>query len=130
MTYAINFNEIDLKNIEHDYVRVRLNPNNIKWIQEISKELCRHICIPPLALRGIVCHSLGEWQEKHNKKISEISNDSFGEKIIATKEIFATCKETSIGVLKTPKDQSELLLDVAFERGFKNFVENLKKFFN
>ena len=130
MTYAINFNEVDLKNIEYDYVRVRLNPNNIKWIQEISKELCKHISIPPLALKGIICHSLGEWQEKHNKKISEISNNSLGDKIIATKEIFASCKKTSIDVLKAPKDQSELLLDVAFELGFKNFVENLKRFFN
>jgi len=32
-------------------------------------------------------------------------------------------------VLKTPKDQSELLLDIAFERGFKTFIENLKRFF-
>ena len=129
MTYAINFNQNDLKNIEHDYIKVKLNPDNIKWIQGISKELCNLISIPPLALKGIICHSLGEWQEKHNKKISEISNNPLGDKIIAAKEIFLSCKKTSKEVLQAPKDQSELLLDIAFERGFKTFIENLKRFF-
>lgn len=129
MTYAINFNEADLKNIEYDYIKVKLNPNNIKWIQGISKELCKHITIPPLALKGIICHSLGEWQEKHERQISEISSTDLEEKIITTKEIFTCCKKTSIEVLKFPKDQSELLLDIAFERGFKNFIENLTRFF-
>ncbi|MBY9003278.1 MAG: hypothetical protein KGD73_04850 [Candidatus Lokiarchaeota archaeon] len=130
MTYAINFNETVLKNIEFDYIKVKLNPDNIKWIQGISKELCKHIAIPPLALKGIICHSLGEWQEKHKKLISDISNNSVGDIIIATKEIFASCKKTSIEVLKSPKDQSELLLDIAFERGFKNFIENFRRFFH
>ncbi len=130
MTYAINFNKTDLKNIEYDYIKVKLNPDNIKWIQGISKEISNYISIPPLALKGIICHSLGKWQEKNNKTISEIANTSLNEKIIATKEIFASCNKTSKKVLKTPKDESELLLDIAFERGFKNFVENLKRFLN
>ena len=129
MTYAINFNETDLKNIEFDYIKVKLNPENIKWIQGISKELCKQISIPTLALKGIICHSLGEWQEEHNKNISEISSDPIEDKIIATKEIFSSCKKTSKEVLNAPTDQSELLLDIAFERGFKNFIENLKRFF-
>ena len=45
MTYAINFNETDLKNIEFDYIKVKLNPENIKWIQGISKEVCKQISI-------------------------------------------------------------------------------------
>jgi len=130
MTYAINFNKTDLKNIEYDYIKVKLNPDNIKWIQGISKEISNYISIPPLALKGIICHSLGKWQEKNNKTISEIANTSLNEKIIATKEIFASCNKTSKKVLKAPKDESELLLDIAFERGFKNFVENLKRFLN
>lgn len=129
MTYAINFNETDLKNIEHDYVKVKLNPDNIKWIQGISKELGTLISIPPLALKGIICHSLGVWQEKHNKKLSELSNNPIGDKIIAAKEIFLSCKKTSKEVLQAPKNQSELLLDIAFERGFKTFIENLKRFY-
>lgn len=128
MTYAINFNETYLKNIEYDYVKVKLNPDNIKWIQGISKEISTHISIPPLALKGIICHSLGEWQEKHNKKLSELSNNPIGDKIIAAQEIFLSCKKTSKEVLQAPKDQSELLLDIAFERCFKTFIENLKRF--
>jgi len=128
MTYAINFNEAVLKNIEYDYVKVKLNPDKIKWIQGISKEISKHISIPSLALKGIICHSLGEWQEKNNKKISEISNTPFEDIMIAAKYIFLSCKKTSKEVLQAPKDQSELLLDIAFERGFKTFIENLKRF--
>ncbi|MHA1670640.1 MAG: hypothetical protein ACTSV5_08675 [Promethearchaeota archaeon] len=127
MTYAINFNKTDLKNIGYDYINVKLNPDNNKWIQEIFKELNNLISIPPLALKGLICHSLGEWQEKHNKRISDISNNSLGDKIIAAKEIFVSCKKASKEALQAPKNQSELLLDIAFERGFKNFIENFKK---
>lgn len=123
MTYALNFNKDDIKNSQIDFVRMNIKPGQLKLITEISKYICKQISIPELAIKSAIMYVLNIWQEKNNKSISEIATMSLPKQIIFLKEIFTIGKEHLKCMLLQPKEKGEIILDIAFERAFKFYLE-------
>ena len=125
MTYALNFNKDDIKNSQIDFVRMNIKPGQLKLITEISKYVCKQISIPELAIKSAIMDVLKIWQEKNNKSISEIATMTRPKQIIFLKEIFTIGKEHLKCMLLQPKEKGEIILDIAFERAFKFYLEYL-----
>lgn len=123
MTYALNFNKDDIKNSQIDFVRMNIKPGQLKLITEISKYICKQISIPELAIKSAIMYVLNIWQEKNNKSISEIATMTLPKQIIFLKEIFTIGKEHLKCMLLQPKEKGEIILDIAFERAFKFYLE-------
>lgn len=127
MTYALNFNREELLSIQIDYAKINFKPEQLSLIKTISKLICEQISIPHLAMRSTAGFALIEWQKRENKLISEIPTMSMANKLKATKEIFNIGKERLKNILNYPKEQSEILLDICFERAFKCYLEHLNR---
>ena len=127
MTYALNFNEEEISSIQIDYVKINFKPEQLNLVKTISNLICEQISIPQLAMRGTIWFALSEWQNRKNKLISEIATMSVPDKLRATKEIFNIGKDRLKEILSCPKEQSELLLDIVFERSFKYYLEHLNR---
>ena len=127
MTYALNFNREELSSIQSSYAKINFKPHQLFLIKTISKLICEQIAIPPLAMRSTAWFALIEWQKKENKLISEIPTMSMANKLKATKEIFNIGKDRLKCMLNYPKEQSEILLDICFERAFKYYLEYLNR---
>jgi hypothetical protein len=128
MAYAVNLNKEALEHIQRDYVKVILNPIQLKFIQIFSNRLCELIKIPVLAMRGLIWYALREWQMKNNKTISEIANCSNHERLLSGKEIFDISKRRLKEILSNPDKQNEIdMLDVIFEQAFKYYMNYLQK---
>jgi len=78
-------------------------------------------------MRSTAWFALIEWQKKENKLISEIPTMSMANKLKATKDIFNIVKERLKKMLDYPKEQSEMLLDICFERAFKFYLEHFNR---
>jgi hypothetical protein len=78
-------------------------------------------------MRATTWFAISEWQLRKNKLISEIVTMSVIDKLRATKEIFNIGKDRLKEILSCPKEQSEILLDIAFERAFKYYLEHLNR---
>ena len=122
-----NFNEYELKLIEFDYAKVNIKPDQVKLIQDMSRDLLKLISIPPLALKGIIYGALADWQLKNNALISDLAKESLSKKILAVKEIYILVKQRLCGTLQDPKQKCELLLEVSCERAFKMYIEHLNR---
>ncbi len=127
MTYALNFNKEEISSRQIDYARVNFKPEQQKLIKIISNLICEQIEIPELAMRCITWYALSDWQKMKNKTISEITNMPITEKLTTFKEIFNIGKIRLKEILLYPKEQSELLLDIAFERAFKYYLQHLHR---
>ena len=127
MTYALNFNKDEIINIQIDYARINFKPEQLKLIKAVTSLVCEQISIPELAMRSTVWFSLNEWQMKHNMSATEIANFPISDKLRAFKEIFNIGKERLKSMLLYPKDQSEILIDIAFERAFKMYLDYLNR---
>lgn len=127
MTYALNFNEEKISSIQFDYAKITFRPEQLKLVTTISNLVCEQIAIPKLAMRGTAWYAMREWQKKENKLVSEIATMSMRNRLSATKQIFNIGKEKLKHMLSYPKEQSELLLDICFERGFKYYLEHINK---
>ena len=127
MTYALNFNKEEISSIQIDYAKINFKPEQLKLVTTISKLICEQITIPQLAMRATTWFALSEWQKKKNELISEIATMSVTNKLIATKEIFNIGKERLKEMLSDPKEQSEILLDIVFERAFKYYLDHLNR---
>lgn len=127
MTYALNFNKDEIINIQIDYARINFKPEELKLIKALTKLICKQISIPELAMRSITWFTLNDWQRKHNMSATEIDNFPISDKLIAFKEIFNIGKERLKDILSYPKDQSEILIDIAFERAFKLYLDYLNR---
>lgn len=125
--YSINFNEEILKNTEQDYKKVKITAKQSKTIQEILNLLFEFIPISELPLKGWVLPSLIEWQIKNNKLIDEIANMSIGRKLNAIKDIFNIGKKNLKNALAEPKKKNEIIIDIAFEQGFKSYMKNINE---
>jgi len=68
-----------------------------------------------------------EWQKRGNKLVSDIASMNTVDKLSATKQIFNIGKEKLKNMLSYPKEQSEVLLDICFERAFKFYLEYLNR---
>ncbi len=127
MTYALNFNKEEISSIQIDYAKINFEPEQLKLVKTISKLICEQITIPQLAMRATTWFALSEWQKKKNKLILEIATMSVTDKLIATKEIFNIGKDRLKEILSYPKEESEILLDIAFERAFKYYLDHLNR---
>ena len=127
MTYALNFNKEEISSRQIDYARVNFKPEQQKLIKIISSLVCEQIEIPELAMRCITWYSITDWQKMKDKPISEIANMEISEKLTTFKELFNIGKVRLKGMLSYPKEQSELLLDIAFERAFKYYLQHRHK---
>lgn len=125
MTYALNFNRDEIKNSQIDFVRMNIKPGQLKLITEISKYICKQISIPELAIKSAIMDVLKIWQKENNKSISEIATMTLPKQIIFLKEIFTIGKEHLKCMLLQPKEKGEIILDIAFERAFKFYLEYL-----
>jgi hypothetical protein len=125
LTYALNFNKDEIKNSQIDFVRMNIKPGQLKLITEISKYICKQISIPELAIKSAIMDVLKIWQKENNKSISEIATMSLPKQIIFLKEIFTIGKEHLKCMLLQPKEKDEIILDIAFERAFKFYLEYL-----
>jgi len=127
LTYALNFNKEEISSRQIDYARVNFKPEQQKLIKMISSLICEQIKIPELAMRCTTWYALSDWQNMKNKTISEIANMAIAEKLTTFKEIFNIGKVRLNEMLAYPKEQSELLLDIAFDRAFKYYLQHLHK---
>ncbi|NVM17497.1 MAG: hypothetical protein HWN80_07260 [Candidatus Lokiarchaeota archaeon] len=127
MTYALNFNKEEISSIQIDYAKINFKPEQLNLIKTISKLICEQISIPHLAMRSTAWFALSEWQKRENKLVSEILTMSMGNKLKATKDIFNIGKDRLKSMLSSPKEQSEMLLDICFERAFKYYLEHLNR---
>ena len=127
MTYALNFDREEISSRQIDYARVNFKPEQQKLIKIISDLVCEQIEIPELAMRCTTWLALSDWQKMNNKPISEIASMAITEKLTTFKEIFNIGKVRLKEILSYPKEQSELLLDIAFERAFKYYLQHLHR---
>jgi len=127
LTYALNFDKEEISSSQTDYARVDFKPEQQKLIKMISNLVCEQIEIPELAMRCTTWYALSDWQKMKNKTISEIADMAITEKLTAFKEIFNIEKVRLKEMLLYPKEQSELLLDIAFERAFKYYLQHLHR---
>ena len=127
MTYALNFDKEEISSRQIDYVKVYFKPEQQKLIKIISSLVCDQIEIPELAMRCTTWYALSDWQKMKNKTVSEIANMAITEKLTTFKEIFNIGKVRLKEMLSYPKEQSELLLDIAFERAFKFYLDHLNR---
>jgi hypothetical protein len=127
MTYALNFNKEEISSIQIDYAKINFKPEQLSLIKTISKLICEQITIPHLAMRSTAWFALSEWQKKENKLISEILTMNTADRLKATKNIFNIGKDRLKSMLSYPKEQSEMLLDICFERAFKYYLENFNR---
>ncbi len=127
LTYALNFDNEEISSRQIDYAKVYFKPEQQKLIKIISSLVCDQIEIPELAMRCTTWHALSDWQKMKNKTFSEIANMAITEKLTTFKEIFNIGKVRLKEMLSYPKEQSELLLDIAFERAFKFYLEHLNR---
>lgn len=127
MTYALNFNKEEISSIQIDYAKINFKPEQLNLVKTISNLICEQISIPQLAMRATTWFAMSEWQLRKNKLISEIVTMSVIDKLRATKEIFNIGKDRLKEILSCPKEQSEILLDIAFERAFKYYLEHLNR---
>ncbi len=123
----LNFDKEEISSRQIDYAKVNFKPELQKLIKMISSLVCEQIEIPELAMRCITWHALSDWQKIKNKPISEIENMEMTEKLATFKDIFNIGKVRLKEMLSFPKEQSELLLDIAFERAFKYYLQHLHR---
>jgi len=127
LTYALNFNKEEISSIQIDYAKINFKPEQLNLVKTISNLICEQISIPQLAMRATTWFAMSEWQIRKNKLISEIASMNVTDKLRVTKEIFNIGKDRLKEILSCPKEQSEILLDIAFERAFKYYLEHLNR---
>ncbi|MFX0075973.1 MAG: hypothetical protein ACFE96_11055 [Candidatus Hermodarchaeota archaeon] len=121
----MNFDKEEISSLQFDYAKVNFRPEQLKLVTMISNLICEQIAIPKLAMRGTAWYAMREWQRKENKLVSDIASMSMTHRLSATKQIFNIGKEKLKQMLSFPKEQSEALLDICFERAFKYYLEHL-----
>jgi len=83
--------------------------------------------MPILAARGVVWLAMREWQISYKKTIAEIRDLPIPKRLKAVKEIFNIGKRMLKTMLNEPKDQNEMLVDIAYEKAFKLFIDYLSR---
>ena len=124
LSYTINFDKEALKNTEKDLKDVKLTTEQLKIVQELSKFICEIIKLPEIAIRANIWKALKEWQIMNNKTIKDIAELPVELRLNAVKEIFIICKNLLKKMVREPKDQSDIIIDIAFEKSFKYYLKN------
>ncbi|MBA7625472.1 hypothetical protein ES703_32902 [subsurface metagenome] len=127
LSYTINFDLEALKDTEEVYEKVKLTAEQSKIIQEISKFLSEIIKLPDIAIKAMTWNAIREWQIRNNKTIADIRELPIGKRLNTVKEIFCIGNKILKTMLKRPKTKSEIIIDIAFEKAFKLFLDYVSK---
>ena len=127
LSYTINFDLEALKDKEEVYEKVKLTAEQSKIIQEISRVLSEIIKLPDIAIKAMTWNAIREWQTRNNKTISDIRELPIGRRLNTVKEIFCIGNKILKTMLKQPKTKSEIIVDIAFEKAFKLFLDYVSK---
>lgn len=127
LSYTINFDLEALKDTEEVYEKVNLTLEQTKIIRDISRFISQIIKLPDIAIKAITWNAIREWQIRKNKTIAEIRELPIGKRLNAVKEIFCIGNKMLKTMLKQPKDKSEIIIDIAFEKAFKLFLNYISK---
>ncbi|MFX0022609.1 MAG: hypothetical protein ACFE9S_09795 [Candidatus Hermodarchaeota archaeon] len=122
LSYSINFDTEALKNTVINNAKVNYTSEHSKLIDEISRVLCIIIQIPETAMKGIVSNAIREWQLKNRKTVAELAELPIARRLNAVKEIFHQGNMTLKKMLQQPKPKNEIILDIAFEKAFKHYL--------
>lgn len=127
MTCALNFDEEEISSIQFDYAKITFRPEQLKLVTTISNLICEQIAIPKLAMRVTAWYAMREWQQREDNLVSDIAAMNMTDQLSVTKQIFNIGKKKLKHMLSYPKEQSELLLDICFEKAFKYYLEDLNR---
>ena len=127
LSYTINFNLEALKDTEEVYEKVNLTLEQTKIIHDISRFISQIIKLPDIAIKAITWNAIREWQIRKNKTVAKIRELPIGKRLNAVKEIFCIGNKMLKTMLKQPKDKSEIIIDIAFEKAFKLFLNYISK---
>ncbi|MEE9377270.1 MAG: hypothetical protein V3V33_04455 [Candidatus Lokiarchaeia archaeon] len=127
LSYTINFDLEVLKDTEEVYEKVNLTLEQTKIIHDISRFISQIIKLPEIAIKAITWNAIREWQIRNNKTIAEIRELPIGKRLNAVKEIFCIGNKMLKTMLMQPKDKSEIIIDIAFEKAFKLFLNYISK---
>ena len=124
LSFTINFDKDALKNTEKDLKGVKLTTEQLLIVQELSTFICKIIKLPEIAIRASIWKALKEWQRIHNKAIDEIAELPVELRLNAMKEIFNIGRKLLKKMVKEPRDKSDIIIDIAFEKSFKFYLNN------
>jgi hypothetical protein len=127
-SYTINFDESALKNIEQVYKKGACSEVHSNLIRGITKIICDFINIPELAMKGTALKALREWEIINKSAIIKIADMPINKALNAVKEIFSIGKIMIKELVSDPKDKNEILIDIAFEKAFKFFLDYYHKY--
>jgi len=127
LSYNINFDLEVLKDTEEIYEKVNLTIEQTKIIHEISRFINQIIKLPDTAIKALTWSAIQQWQIRNNKTIAEIRELPIGKRLNAVKQIFCIGDKMLKAMLKQPKNESELIIDIAFEKAFKLFLDYISK---
>ncbi|MFX1391822.1 MAG: hypothetical protein ACFE9Z_17290 [Promethearchaeota archaeon] len=116
-----------LKDTEGVYEKVNLTTEEAKILNEISRFLSQIIKLPDTVTKTITWNAIQEWQIRNNKTIAYIRELPIGKRLNTIKEMFCIANKMLKTMLKQPKDKSELIIDIAFEKAFKLFLNYIYK---
>lgn len=122
-SYVVKFDEKALKSSEEDYYKIEATEKHLKLIRGISKIICEFINIPVLPMKCTSWKALREWQLRKNMSIVEIPKMPTGRALNAVKEIFGIGKRMVKEMVSGSKEKSDLIIDIAFEKAFRFFLE-------
>jgi len=127
LSYTINFDLEALKDTEEVYEKVILTVEQSKIIHNISRFISQIIKLSDTTIKAITWNAIREWQIRNNKTIAEIRELPIGKRLNAIKEIFCIGDRMLKTMLKQPKNKSEIIIDIAFEKAFKLFLNYISK---
>ncbi|MFX1296793.1 MAG: hypothetical protein ACFFD2_18295 [Promethearchaeota archaeon] len=127
LSYTIIFDLEALKDTEEIYEKVSLTVEQNKIINEISRFISHIIKLPNTTIKAITWNAIREWQIRNNKTIAEIRELPIGKRLNALKEIFCIGDKTLKTMIKQPKNRSEIIIDLAFEKAFKLLLDYTSK---
>lgn len=127
LSYTINFDLEALKDTEEVYEKVILTVEQSKIIHHISRFISQIIKLSDTTIKAITWNAIREWQIRNNKTIAEIRELPIGKRLNAVKEIFCIGDRMLKTMLKQPKNKSEIIIDIAFEKAFKLFLNYISK---
>lgn len=127
LSYTINFDLEALKDTEEVYEKVKLTAEQSKIIQEISRFLSEIIKLPDITIKAMTWNAIREWQIRNNKTIADIRELPIGKRLNTVKEIFCIGNKILKTMLKQPKTKSEIIIDIAFEKAFKLFLDYVSR---
>jgi hypothetical protein len=116
-----------LKNNEAKSEKITNSSEKNNLIEEIYNFLSFNASIPDVPMKVILWDALNEWQAENDINIKDIKEMSKGRRLNAVKEIFNIGRNTIKNMLRTPNKKNVIILDIAFEKAFKYYLDYINK---